>query len=257
MSSRTEPLEGGELVVVEEKRDKEGTNKEKERHRGCRRNQEIEEARRKKWDESVIKWKHVIESMERIKKIKEEIKEKRDKKKQNTTMYNEPFGEEIKINSRWPAMGKERIIRVYSQNVNGISCKSDYSEWEILLDCLNDKQVDIACLTEVNLDLTIPEVKYKLIEKAKKLDKNIKIVMTASKTKTHGQASKRGGVMTIIRGNWSSRICQSGMDKLGRWTYIMMQGKKGKKIKIYTVYRVCDQRHQQGNCTIYLQQKMI
>ena len=95
--------------------------------------------------------------------------------------------------------------------------------------------MDIACLTKINLDLNKPEVKFRLIEKAKKLDKNIKIVMNASKTTTHGQVAKRGGVMTIVRGNWSSRICKSGGDKLGRWTFIEMQGKKGKKSG-YTQY---------------------
>ena len=113
--------------------------------------------------------------------------------------------------------------------MNRISYKDDYCEWEIVIECLQERQVDIACLTKINLDLNKPEVKFRLIEKAKKLDKNIKIIMNASKTTTHGQVLKRGGVMTIVQGNWSSRICKSGGDKLGRWTFIEMQGKKGKK----------------------------
>ena len=255
MSLRDEPLVDGGLVAEEEEKLGDENTKASVRHRGRRKNKDMEEAGRKRWEESVKSWRQVIETMTRIKKTREVIEEKKQKKKQEYKQCNEPFGDKMTQSSRWPNSNRERIIRVYSQNVNGISARSDYSEWEILLDCLHEKQVDIACLTEVNLDLNIPEVKYKLIEKAKKLDKNIKIVMTASKTTTHGYSSKRGGIMTIIRGNWSSRICKSGEDKLGRWTYIMMQGKKGKMIKIYTVYRVCDQRHQQGNCTIYLQQK--
>ena len=132
---------------------------------------------------------------------------------------------------------------------------NDYGEWEVILDELNDRQVDIACLTEVNLDLTKAEVRYALMEKAKMLDKGMKLVMTSSKHSINNKPNKRGGIMTIVRGNWSGRVKKSGSDQLGRWTYAVLQGKGARTIMIITLYRVCDQRHQQGNCTIYLQQE--
>ena len=128
-------------------------------------------------------------------------------------------------------------------------------EWELVLESLDERQVDIACLTEINLAVDKPEVKYTLREKAKKMDKNIHLNMTCSKTNLTDSISKRGGVMTITRGNWAGRIIKSGNDKLGRWNYITLVGKKNRCMTIYSIYRVCDQKNQAGDCTIYMQQE--
>ena len=113
----------------------------------------------------------------------------------------------------------------------------------------------MACLTEVNLDLTKAEVKYALLEKAKTLDKGIKLVMAASKHTNQNKINKRGGLMTLVRGNWSGRVKKSRSNQIGRWMYVVLQGKGARTIMIITLYRVCEQKHQQGNCTIYLQQE--
>ena len=79
--------------------------------------------------------------------------------------------------------------------------------------------------------------------------------MTGSKTKVQNSKTKRGGMITMTRGNWPGRIIDSGTEKLGRWTYITLTGKNNRKLTIYTLYRVCDQKHGSGDCTIYLQQQ--
>ena len=79
--------------------------------------------------------------------------------------------------------------------------------------------------------------------------------MTASKTTVNDSYTKRGGLLTWTIGNWLGRIIDSGSDKLGRWTYVTMTGKNNRKLTIYTLYQVCDQKHHSGNCTIYLQQQ--
>ena len=101
----------------------------------------------------------------------------------------------------------------------------------------------------------MPEVRYTMLDKLKIMDKNANLIMAGSNTKTHGRVAKRGGVMTMTRGNWSGRIVKSGKEALGRWTYITLAGKKNRKVTIYTLYRVCDQKHNSGNCTIYMQQE--
>ena len=67
----------------------------------------------------------------------------------------------------------------------------------------------------------MPEVKYTMLEKSKRMDKNVNLTMAGSSTKTHGRVAKRGGTMTMTRGNWSGRIVKSGKEALGRWTYIL------------------------------------
>ena len=59
----------------------------------------------------------------------------------------------------------------------------------------------------------------------------------------------------MIRGNWAGHVKKMSKDKLGRWTSIEMIGKGSKIIKIISTYRVCEQKHNQGSCTIYMQQQ--
>ena len=136
------------------------------------------------------------------------------------------------MSKNWPLHTKEGTIRIYRQNVNGVSYFENYGEWEIVLENLHEKQVDIACLTEMNLDLTKPGVCYELREKVKKLDRSANIIMVASKTTVHDRVTKRGGVMTLTRGNWSGQVTKNGTDKLGQWAYITLAGKRDRKLTI-------------------------
>ena len=90
------------------------------------------------------------------------------KKTTKLTIHNEWFGNKVIVTNSWPEKTREQTIRIYGQNVNGISYFNDYSEWEIILENLHNLQVDVACLTEINLDVMMPEVKYTMLEKAKK-----------------------------------------------------------------------------------------
>ena len=182
--------------------------------------------------------------------------QKKEKQIDKPVSHDQWFGDEIKTTKNWPNSTEDDIIRIYSQNLNGVSHFDNYSEWEVILEELNERQVDVACLTEINLDVTKPEVKYALVEKLKTLDKGAKIIMTASKTTTQNTVNKRGGVLTLVRGNWAGRVEKAGCDDLGRWTYVTMEGKNSRRVMIITLYRVCNQRHQQGSCTIYMQQEL-
>ena len=231
---------------------------EKKIRRGYGRHSEMErEKQRTKWEEGVRQWKTLIQNMTAVKKMKEVLEEKRKVKKENTknTQHDEWFGDKLNISKEWPKKTKENTVRIYGHNVNGVSCAQNYSEWEIMLEHLNDRQIDIACLTEINLDIEKSDVKFALYEKAKRLDKGMNITLTASKDGKHDRINKRGGIITMTRGNWSGRIINSGSEKMGRWTYVTLQGKKNRKLTIYTIYRACNQKHQEGTCTIYMQQE--
>ena len=99
--------------------------------------------------------------------------------------------------------------------MNGVLYFDNYGEWETTLEVLHNRQVDIVCLTEINLDVTKPDVTYELREELNKLDRNSSIVMTASKTLVYARVSKRGGAMALGRGNWSGRGINKGKDKFG------------------------------------------
>jgi hypothetical protein len=65
-----------------------------------------------------------------------------------------------------------------------------------------------------------------------------------------------GGTATLIGDRWTSRVISSGMDPygLGRWSYVLLRGKKEINICIITAYRICADKYT-GPKTAYQQQK--
>lgn len=81
------------------------------------------------------------------------MNKKEMKRVNNPIKHNDWFVHRMQRTSKWPGKTKDGTIRIYGQNVNRISYKQDYSEWEIILEKLHIQQVDVACLTEINLDV--------------------------------------------------------------------------------------------------------
>ena len=179
------------------------TGKKKRMRSHRKTNKEMEMERTKKWKANTEAWrKQQSENNEFLKQFKSiQIEKKIRKQKNNPTKHNEWYGDKMTISETWPEKTKENTMRIYGQNVNGISHFDNYSEWKVILENLHNQQIDVACLAELNLDVTMPEVRYTMLEKAKKLDKNVNLTMAGSKTTIHGRIAKRGGVMTLTRGN--------------------------------------------------------
>ena len=55
---------------------------------------------------------------------------------------------------------------------------------------------------------------------------------------TFDSSLKPGGTVVGVSRTWSSNITHSGVDILGRWSWVEMQGKKRKIIKATLAYRV-------------------
>ena len=201
-----------------------------------------------------VEWRKTMGENKYIEELKAKYENKKSERQKKKT--NEWWGDDMTNEEQWPVTTGLSTIRIYGQNLNGVSKQNEYVEWELMLDHLDNMQVDIACLTEINLDITKPAVKYNMIEKMKKMDKNAQIVFAGSKTAKGDSEVKRGGTAILVRGSWAGRIIKKGSERLGRWAYIEMIGKKNKRIKIYTMYRVCPQRHAEGTCTIYMQQEL-
>merc|ERR1712150_44228 len=158
----------------------------KTRKRGRRKiNRVKKELIQRQWTEKVNKWRQIINDNSSVNSVRKRQHLALQRKLETTQVVNpdEYFGDKLTVSDRWPNYTKEDCVRIYGQNVNGISYLNDYAEWEIVLDHMHDKQVDIACFGEINLATEKPEVKYALIEKAKRLDKNIKVNITCSKAK--------------------------------------------------------------------------
>lgn len=165
------------------------------------------------------------------------------------------WGNNLITNDKWPNVNDLQYIRVLYQNVNGISYYNKYNEWEIVLDVMDSMQADVISLNEINLDMTLPNVKYNLMSRLKKMDRNAKMSVSASASIKSETPFKMGGTLTYARGNISGRIVEYGNEKLGRWSYIKLIGKNGRKLKVITTYRVGRNKGGADNCTIRTQQE--
>ena len=154
-------------------------------------NKTMEKDRITRWKTNCKEWsKHQNEKNE-IKQLKLiQIENKTKKQKDNLIKHKEWFGDKMTLSRSWPEKTKENTLQIYGQNVNGVSQYNNYSEWGIILENIHNQQIYVACLTELNLDVTMAKVKYSMLKKAKKLDKNINLNMAGSKTTNHGRVAK-------------------------------------------------------------------
>ena len=93
-------------------------------------------------------------------------------------------------------------------------------------------------MTETNTNWNIPGVYEDIKRKLNKVWKRNKLTTSNSyeRTKTKYQP---GGTATLITSKSVQRISNAGSDHLGRWSYVTLKGKNGRKITLVTAYRVC------------------
>ena len=91
---------------------------------------------------------------------------------------------------------------------------------------------------EINIDISKPAIKYKINFIIKQQDKHSKI---SYRTMQHEQSInmyKPGETMTGVLNEWSARYNQQGANDQGCWSWISLNGRRGKQILIMYVYRV-------------------
>ena len=172
------------------------------------------------------------------------------------------WGNPLRRQTNWPIINKNNTFRIASVNINGINSNNNYLELEAIVGQMMEYQIDILCLTEVNLDVHKPQVYHDIWNVMKKLDPHIDINMKTSKQKSRiaNSTFKPGGTMIITSSAWSGRRIRDynepkSQDKFGRWTTTHLRGQEGKKVSIINWYRVIDDRHNtKAINTIYLQQ---
>ena len=201
--------------------------------------------------------KHKVErdkALDELKELNKKLKIKY-KYKKDKSAKEEPWGDVLTTDDNWPNITENGTLRYFGQNVNGISYKDGYMEWLLTLQQMEEYQVDVASMVEINLDLNKPAVRKELFDMMKKYDKFAKISTTASKESYSPSPYKPGGNITMAKGNWAGRVYETGQDEMGRWTYIIMEGRNDRKIIFITFYRVCKKTSESGGCTIRLQQE--
>ena len=133
---------------------------------------------------------------------------------------------------------KGQDVRIYFQNVNGISAGGNLLKAEEIVIAWKAIGVDILGWAETNINFRHPSDPTTVLKS--KLHKHHKTYTV--ETSSSGIESKHihqpGGVTTIMTGKLTGRIKKRFADKLGRWSGYTICGKE-KKLTILTAYQVC------------------
>ena len=151
----------------------------------------------------------------------------------------------------------DHSIRIYAQNLNGISLHKDGGQYKEICDILTEVKADIFCFQEHNLDTTKYEVKNILYETTRKHWQRARLTISSSPIQFTG-TWKPGGTGILSTGPATGRILKTGHDPWGRWSYQTFAGKEGKQVTIISAYQVVAQRQAlKGQFTTATQQHSL
>ena len=140
------------------------------------------------------------------------------------------------------SIGDENIFSLEHINVNGLSTRNGMVEVENFFGIMQDMEASVFGVAEHTLDVAQPVVKKLVRDTSKKVDKYAKLEMGTCSTETAEYHWKPGGTMIGVSGRWSSRVMGQGSDELGRWSWVDLRGKGAKVIRIYSAYRVSQEK---------------
>ena len=80
-------------------------------------------------------------------------KEKAIKLRPKKDPIGKTWGEDLSCDENWPGPTKEKRLRFFGQNTNGISYKNGYLEWSMTLQQLDEYQADISGMVKDDISL--------------------------------------------------------------------------------------------------------
>ena len=137
-------------------------------------------------------------------------------------------------------------IRLFFQNVKGLSSSSGKEDYRYYMHCLKSLQVDIAGLSETNTCWSHTHLQHEFRSVVRKYYPQNKVSFGSPSVSCDPlqltDTFQAGGNLSIVTGNLASRLDgPTIMDKtgLGRWHGVTLAGQHGQKLTIITAYRVC------------------
>ena len=138
---------------------------------------------------------------------------------------------------------KQKAVRILLQNVGGIGFVSgernkETLKMEKLKMAVCNFSVDLLCLTEVNKDWRKVNTKHTVWEGTKSWKENRRVQASYNVTQQPDTVNQVGGTVTCAFDELVFGICNQGSDnrKLGRWSYIIIEGKNSLKTAFITCY---------------------
>lgn len=152
---------------------------------------------------------------------------------------NEYIGKEF--NNNFDDADKTKIFCIQACNPNGFRLNCDGGDFDEFCTDMNEYNIDMSCISEINLDTRNFEVKRITYNTAKKhFNQKVNLQMASSSIRSKS-FYKPGGVMMLTTGNTSGRVVKCGSDKFGRWTYQYLTCKNNRCIVVITAYQPCRQ----------------
>ena len=126
------------------------------------------------------------------------------------------------------------ILRFSCINLNGITPSTVQDTIQHTL----ESQIDLQGYSEVNLDTMKPENRIALQENTTKMDPAAKSIWGTSILPSPSNF-KPGGTAIVAFSRSASRVKKTGMDPLGRWTYVILSAQGNKEILLISIYQCC------------------
>ena len=148
-------------------------------------------------------------------------------------------------------------LRFLLHNPNRISAQNDFVDFQYICQQMLAHDVDVWGLPESGIDWKQGYPRNRCNKILKDFYPHSRLIGSTSDIPST-EIVQYGGTCTVVTDKLTGRIESSGSDShgLGRWSYVRLNGKNGRRITVVTVYQVC--AHQSitsaGAKTAYTQQ---
>jgi len=152
---------------------------------------------------------------------------------------NQWQGHQPRFSQHWPSTRESDTFRVHHVNLNGLSIHDGYSI-DLYLQGTVALQVDMGSMNEINLNLQNPSIRSRFTNAFKRFDRNMGIQQSyPPEPSMRKDDYNPGSNMIWVQGGYAGRIIERGKDKYGRWSYLVLLGKRNRKLLFISAYKVC------------------
>jgi exonuclease III len=149
-----------------------------------------------------------------------------------------------------------KVTRVYSLNVNGLSIDRRGGKFDDLCKVAKEVQTDILCCQEHNLDTTKYQVRSILYDTSRQHWNRSRLISGTTPISFETNY-KPGGTMIVSVGDITGRIIAQSHDKWGRWTSQTLRGSGGTNVTVVSAYQVVTDNPHTGLTTATSQQQSL
>ena len=140
-----------------------------------------------------------------------------------------------------------RSLRIYFQNIKGLSFRTDHDDYSYVMTNLADIQADIIGLAETNTSWQHGYLRQSFSDAVRRYGSKLAKISFASPNKAIdelpvSETFQAGGSTTIILGPWSTASFGKDIQDhtgLGRWSGVHLRGKCSNTLSVITGYRSC------------------